>query len=622
MSTVGPVCPSWYTSPGPARTGAPGGRVEATDTLRSLLTLSDRGATGCLRVQAEGHPVSLFLMDGHLVATHADDDALSMLDALAAAGAIPEARANQLRHLTPDAMAVLQRMGGDPYVGLMMKAVPEGDLKAAFRHRLIENVARFVESPATPLFEPDELPWVDNIQVEHDTFDFICEVTGLTRPDALQLMPSHDLDDREVFDSGVFDLRDLEAALRSQGHRALSESVVASIAQGEEQEIEDLHTEDIAYEELEDHLLEDADLDEEDEAPPVTPSEPVDPGEPALEETFDEGDTADDGPGPAPLSYSAADNSHHDLDDDAFADHDLDVYAFADHDDDATPTYKRSAPPALDVDQDAAETVYDDEDEPTAEDTVRFSHAADAPGDADLPDAGPEPEADAPSEPVAPEEPPTSEVALAVHDAYDNGGSDEPAASAPKAKKPVRSKAASKPKKDGLDDLEAFEGSEDDRRGGGADGTFVTDTGHLDTVELSEEAVEPAATFGAPTLSDADVRQKISVANEVLASLAQAFEANGTGSGAETIQLLIDGRPREFGPLLQDVAVRRNGTLPPQEILANLRRRPMAEQRRLIHDGLLDLVDRALDRAADELEDDLLDGVLESTAGYRQRFGL
>lgn len=565
--------------------------MEATDTLRSLLTLSDRKATGRLKVEADGQPVSLFLLDGHLVAAHADDDAVCMLDALAAAGSIPAARAEQLRNLTPDAMAVLQRMGGDPYVGLMMKAVSEADLQAAFRHRLIENVTRFVSTEATPLFEPDELPWVDNIQVEHDTFEFLCDVTGLTPPQAMKFVPSEDLDDREVFDSGVFNLRDLEAALRSQGMRAVG-GAFPGPAPVDGTPIDDLQTDDIAFDDLDDDVLEEI---SEDAPSPIQPANEDDhPTEGALDDAvaeaiseaddkLDEIDEPTDDGGASPMY--ATPHDHH-LDDEAFADHELDDEAFADHE--------------LD---DEAFADHDAEDAPTAGDVTS---AAATP---DLPDAG-VPEEPHPAEPPTPDpdaEPPTSEVAMAVHDAF------EKAAPARPPGRPA----------DALDDLDAFSGTEDGGRGGGADGTFVTKHDNLDTVELADEAMEPtAASFGAPTLSDGDARQKLSVANEVLASLAQAFEANGSGSGAETIQLLIDGRPREFGPLLQDIAVRRNGTLSPQQILSNLRRRPMAEQRRLIHDGLLDLVDRALDRAADELEDDLLDGVLESTAGYRQRFGL
>lgn len=172
--------------------------------------------------------------------------------------------------------------------------------------------------------------------------------------------------------------------------------------------------------------------------------------------------------------------------------------------------------------------------------------------------------------------------------------------------------------------LEAFSGAEDNHRGGGRSGTFVTDIDNLDRVELVElDDGRGEPTYSAPTLTDADTLDKIGVSNDVLGVLAGAFDsAKGPGQGSRTIQLLVDGRPRPYIALLDGVQVTQEGTLPPDHILSNLRRRPAAEQRLLLNQGMVDLLDRALDRAADELEEDAFDDILGRVMGYRQRLGL
>jgi hypothetical protein len=183
------------------------------------------------------------------------------------------------------------------------------------------------------------------------------------------------------------------------------------------------------------------------------------------------------------------------------------------------------------------------------------------------------------------------------------------------------------------DDLDAFSGALDDGRGSGTVGTFVTQSHNLDRVEISDlggpttpsttEAVRPEVAYAAPTLTEADALGKIDVANEVLGVLARAIElVKGPHRGSGTMQLLVDGRPRAYAPLFEGIRVASAGTLPSHAVLENLRRRPPSEQRRLLNQGMLDLIDRALDKAADELPDPAFDAVLERVMGYRQRLGL
>jgi hypothetical protein len=183
----------------------------------------------------------------------------------------------------------------------------------------------------------------------------------------------------------------------------------------------------------------------------------------------------------------------------------------------------------------------------------------------------------------------------------------------------------------GADDLDFFS-DHDTNRGADGDGRFKTDTHHLDKVEvgtLSGEhargtpAEAPHAGFGAPVLSEADARQKIRVANDVLSAVSAAFDiAEGMGRGRAVLQLLVDGGPSQFAPLLQDLVVSEHGALPAAGVLSNLAERPPTEHRRLLNDSLVDLIDRALSSAADELPEEQLDDVLSAIAGYRQRLGL
>jgi len=187
-------------------------------------------------------------------------------------------------------------------------------------------------------------------------------------------------------------------------------------------------------------------------------------------------------------------------------------------------------------------------------------------------------------------------------------------------------------------ELEGFSGELDNGRMGGISDGFSTPAHRLDRVDLSgrdlpgkdgparQPAAQPGAPdvgFAAPNLSDRDALQKIEVTNEVLGHLCRATDlARGPARGATAIQLLVDARPRPFAPLVEGIKVSATGTLNVSTLLTNLRRRPPAEQRRLLNDCLLDLLDRALDKAADELPEDALDSLLEKVIGYRQRIGI
>jgi len=183
-------------------------------------------------------------------------------------------------------------------------------------------------------------------------------------------------------------------------------------------------------------------------------------------------------------------------------------------------------------------------------------------------------------------------------------------------------------------DLEAFADHDHDRSATG-DGVFSTEQHNLDRVEVldlepspEDEIIEvdeaPQARFGAKPLSDEEALRKIQVANDAVAHVIAAFDASeGKGRGRETVQLLLDGSPHRYAPLLMDVQLTTDDRLPESRLMRNLHARPVTEHRQLLNQGLVDLIERALSLAMDEITDDeAIDALLENTAGYRQRIGL
>lgn len=182
------------------------------------------------------------------------------------------------------------------------------------------------------------------------------------------------------------------------------------------------------------------------------------------------------------------------------------------------------------------------------------------------------------------------------------------------------------------EDLEVF-ADHDDVRGGDDDaGTFSTEQHNLDRVEVSAlepetEPIEvdeaPSHKFSAPVLSDEDAQNKVAVAQSVLRAISAALdESKGRGRGQSALQLLFDGSPGQYKPLLTKLKAADDGSLPESALLRNLQHRPASEHRRLLNQGLLNLIDRYLAVAVEELPDEAIDHLYEGVAGYRQRLGI
>ena len=113
------------------------------------------------------------------------------------------------------------------------------------------------------------------------------------------------------------------------------------------------------------------------------------------------------------------------------------------------------------------------------------------------------------------------------------------------------------------------------------------------------------------------------MANDELTKVVHAFdEAEGSGSGRAVVQLLVDGCPPKYAPILHGLQVANDGTLPAEQVITNLQARPPTEHRQLMNQTLIDVIERALSSAADDLPDQVFDDMYEAIAGYRHRMGL
>lgn len=250
-----------------------------------------------------------------------------------------------------------------------------------------------------------------------------------------------------------------------------------------------------------------------------------------------------------------------------------------------------------------------------------------------LGDAPPEDVVDAPSENVS--DAPSEDVS----DAPSEDVTDAPSESAPGAGNLSSLTAWMNHGVESDDDLEAFADFDEVRGSADGSGSFSTEISNLDRVEVSPDLVPaspvddadapieteeiPHAKFGAPTLTEEEAVEKVGVANEVLSHVIEVFdEHNGKGAGLAALQLLLEGAPAKFAPLFEGMEIGEDEVVDPEIVVSNLSGRPPTEHRRMLNDGLVDLIERALSIGADELPDPAIDEMLEKTAGYRGRMGL
>jgi hypothetical protein len=168
----------------------------------------------------------------------------------------------------------------------------------------------------------------------------------------------------------------------------------------------------------------------------------------------------------------------------------------------------------------------------------------------------------------------------------------------------------------------AFDDHETQGREGG---DFRSPAHHLDQVDLEGQAARPVRTgFGAPRLSDAELREKVAVCNAVLGAVFRCLNAQpppGIEAQDWLQQRIIGAAPRRDA-LVAGLRIGPGGHLDVDAIASNVRRRPPAAQRTLVHDGLLELMDRVVQQCAEYLPTAALEPLLVEVSGYRLRMGL
>jgi len=184
-------------------------------------------------------------------------------------------------------------------------------------------------------------------------------------------------------------------------------------------------------------------------------------------------------------------------------------------------------------------------------------------------------------------------------------------------------KAADEPE----DGMEAFEDHDQER--GGNSGNFSSQKNHMNRVEVVDLSQRLAtdelskSSYSAPALSPEAALHKIQVLNQVLTVVSEALDqTGGPDTGRTSIQILLEAAPHSFKAVFNGLKAKPDGGIEGEHLLSNLTDRPASEHRRLLHQGVLNLIERALSTAADELPDESIDQVLESVAGYRQRLGM
>ena len=552
-------------------------RTSKSDPGQILREVLQQGVTGCLTLRArEGGDHRVYLMQGEILACHAPDDGRQVIRRLVNNGALTESQG----------ATFAQRVAaGERLDDLLYGQVPDdllGDLMAA---RFRQNLQEFLGQPGTPNFEPMEAIFVDNIQTAHDTLRLLGDLEARrqrTRPLRVRLQdvtirpgrgrPSR-LEEARLLDlcDGVVRLRDFV------GNSPFEEG----------------ETLDLIYEMIETGVL------RADGYFPSDDDEPTEVGAEPDEELIDIAASAlepldawtEDAPRLGPVPSKG-----------------LDAGAWGQTSQDETTA-------AVEVESDEVELTM-----PTA----------------------PTPSADAVAAALAAEELLRQDAELALRAEMERELTDED--STPDGASVVRPPGFDYDMPDDVD-LSLFEDVDREVGRGRGEGSYVGSVKDLVEVpelpsrmvdedgiieassieELTDEerAQVKTITFGAPVLEDTDVRRALEVVNRAMRDVARTFdENNGPGSGQALVQILIEGTPAEFNALFRGVDARKDGAIPIEMVLRNLRERPKSEHRQLVHRGVEDLLDRALTLSCDELEDEAADFVTARVLMYQKQIDL
>ena len=154
------------------------------------------------------------------------------------------------------------------------------------------------------------------------------------------------------------------------------------------------------------------------------------------------------------------------------------------------------------------------------------------------------------------------------------------------------------------------------------DDDLIVELGDDSSLTAEERGRTVAINFEAPKLGESDVRYKLRVANGVLGAVSEAIDQHaGKGAGRASVQLLLESTSSRYAILFHGLEVDREGQINVEGVVKNLKRRPPAEHRQLVNQGVLDLIERALSASVEELPEKAIEPLLIRIAGYQQQLG-
>lgn len=564
----------------PSRT-YPGGLVadsrrnfKSQDPLRVLREHLALGVTGCLTLRdKDGAELRVYVMQGEVLASHGAEDSRLVVRRLVNHGALTETQAARIGHRLD---------AGERLDDLLVELVPDDLLLDVMAARFRQCLLEFLSVAALPTFEPMDAVFVDNIQVGHNTAALLGELEGR---------------------------RD-----RVRGLRAHASAVTVRAGRGRPRSLEEARLLDLC-------------------------EQPVRVSELAARSPLEQGETLDlvhgmigtgvllaeglfPGDDEEPTELSQLDQQPGDEPDTGIQE--LDVWP------EAAPI-EPGLPAHVDEHTAHVEVESDEEDENTVQDQ---EEASPAPQPLPVPATA----ADEDEARIAAERSFRAEMERELRQ---QSSQDE------EGWKPVVPPGFDFFAVDGVDESEVLFVDHDREVGrGGGEGTYtsaikdVVDLGprrppppseddglieaeSLESLPESERVGVRSLSFGAPPLEEDEARNAFEIVNNALREIARALdEQNGPGAGRAFVQLLVEGTPAEFSSLFRAVDARKDGRLPVDNVLRNLRERPRTEHRQLVHRGLEDLIERALTLSCEELDDAAADALTERVLAFQRQLNL
>ena len=130
-----------------------------TELRDQLLHLLDEGMLGCVRADVGVQQVSLFIMDGHVLAAASDRDDQHFLRRLVTAGHLEQ---GQVKHLAKLA-------NGHTVGGTLWDVLEPPVCEQITYDRFRENVASFLTGQGSATFEPMDALIIGHLQIGHDS---------------------------------------------------------------------------------------------------------------------------------------------------------------------------------------------------------------------------------------------------------------------------------------------------------------------------------------------------------------------------------------------------------------------------------------------------------------------